>query len=117
MNGVTTVVTGSRAEQAVSRYLIDLGFEIVEQNYRRKYCEIDIVARKAGTVYFVEVKYRADDHFGGGLDSIGYNKLRHMTRAARIWVAEHRWQGEYVLSAVEVGGSEFEVLEFVETIY
>lgn len=111
-----TVAVGNRAEAAAAAYLARAGYEILTRNYRKPHCEIDIVARKAGVVYFVEVKYRADNHFGGGLEYIGHIKLRHMVRAAETWVHENHWRGEYTLSAMEVGGPGFEVLEFVESI-
>lgn len=108
---------GARAEQAAANHLISEGYEIVERNYRRPHCEIDIVARKQGVVYLVEVKYRADDHFGGGLDYIARDKLRRMRRGAQTWVRERRWEGEYTLSAIEVGGPGFEIQEFIPEVY
>jgi putative endonuclease len=114
---MSTVSTGNRAEQTAAEYLVRLGYEILEMNYRRPHCEIDIVARQAKVVYFVEVKYRATGSFGGGLDYILQQKLRHMQRAAETWVRERGWGGEYTLSAIEVGGSDFEVLEFVEDVW
>ncbi len=83
----------------------------------RPHCEIDIVAAKGDTVYFVEVKYRASDHFGGGLDYVAGQKLHHMQRAAETWIASHGWDGEYQLSAVEVGGRDFAVNGFIEDIF
>ena len=39
------------------RWLSEQGFEIIEQNYRKKWGEIDIVAREtSGNVRFIEVK-------------------------------------------------------------
>ncbi len=116
MTRLTTVATGNRAEQAAAEYLIRAGYDVIDRNYRRKHCEIDIVARRDSTVYFVEVKYRADDHFGGGLAYIGHDKLRHMERAALTWVTDRHWDGEYTLSAIEVGG-DYEVLNFIESIW
>lgn len=114
---MSTVDTGRRAEQAAAEYLVREGYEILEQNYRRRSCEIDIVARNHKVIYLVEVKYRADDHFGGGLDYIASQKLRHMQRGAEMWVSERQWHGEYSLAAIEVEGSDFDVVEFIESLY
>jgi putative endonuclease len=114
---MSTVKIGGRAEQVAAEFLVREGYEVLERNYRRPHCEIDIVARRGDTLYFVEVKYRATNEFGAGLDYILAGKIRHMQRGAASWVAQHRWDGEYVLSAIEVGGKDFEVLEFIETIY
>ena len=114
---MSTVSVGGRAEQAAAEYLTRIGYEIVELNYRRPHCEIDIVARLEDCIYFVEVKYRATDQFGSGFDYIAAQKLQHMQRAAQTWVRNRRWRGEYVLAAIEVAGQDFEVLDFIETIY
>ncbi len=114
---MSTVSVGQRAEQVATEYLCGLGFELLEQNYRRPHCEIDIVVRKDGVVYFVEVKYRASDHFGGGLEYITSQKMHHMQRAAMTWMASNDWNGEYQLSAVEVSSWDFIVTDFIEDIF
>lgn len=114
---MSTVSVGNYAEQKAADYLRNLGFNILEQNYRRPYCEIDIVAHKADSMYFVEVKYRATNRFGAGLDYIAGQKLHHMQRGAETWIASHKWDGEYQLSAIEVCGPHYDVTEFIESVW
>lgn len=111
-----TTFIGQKAEQAASEYLERLGYEIIDRNWRRRTCEIDIVACRGGVIHFVEVKYRQTDVAGSGLEYITAKKLQQMAYAADRWVAENDWRGEYVLSAVEVAGKTFEVTEFIESI-
>lgn len=113
----TSTATGRKAEAAARVYLEMRGFKIIEQNWRRPRCEVDIVASKDGVIHFVEVKYRFADGQGSGLDAITATKLRQMQRAAWTWVAESKWRGEYVLSAVEVTGPDFTILSFVENVF
>ena len=40
-----------------------------------------------------------------------------MEYAARRWVAENGWNGEYVLAAVEVGGDDYHVSAFIDCIF
>ena len=108
---------GRKAEQAASAYLEMRGFEILERNFRRPRCEIDIIARKAGVVQFVEVKYRHNDDQGGGFDAITSAKLRRMARGSQIWVEETKWSGEYILSAIEVSGPTFAIMGFIENAF
>ena len=47
---------GNIAEEIVVSHLKNAGFLILDQNYLRKWGEIDIVAEKAKKIHFVEVK-------------------------------------------------------------
>ena len=109
-------VIGRRAEEAASDYLLRLGYAIIDRNWRRKDCEIDIVAKKGTVMHFVEVKYRIDGYAGTGLEYISFQKLRRMAHAAERWVQVHGWRSEYVLSALEVSGN-FTVTEFIAELY
>ncbi len=106
---------GQAAEEAVATYLESNDYKIIDTNWKTKWCEIDIVAEKDGTVHFVEVKYRSGSDQGSGFDYITPAKQRQMSYAADLWVATNRWTGEYVLSAAEVSGPTFAV-EFIEQI-
>jgi uncharacterized protein (TIGR00252 family) len=113
---VTNFSHGRAAEAAAAEYLKRLGYEILDQNWRTRRCEIDIVARHKNTVYFVEVKYRQQSSQGSGLDYITPSKLRQMSFAAKMWLAQHNHTGEIALSAIEVSGPEYEVTDFIEII-
>lgn len=113
---MTTFSTGRAAEQAAADYLTSLGYTILVQNWRTRFCEIDLVVQKADTVYFVEVKYRQSGAWGSGLEYITAAKLRQMHFAAEMWVNEYRWDGSYNLSAIEVSGNDFKVTEFIDSI-
>ena len=46
------------AEEFMSLQLQSRGWNILERNFRRPRCEIDIIAEKNSTLIFLEVKYR-----------------------------------------------------------
>lgn len=108
-------IDGSEAEGRVAEFLKREGYTILEKNWKTKWCEVDIVAKKDGCIYFVEVKYRSTPDQGGGFDYITGPKLKKMDLAARSWVEINGWTGEYVLSAAEVSGLDFDI-EFIEQI-
>ena len=114
---MSSTSTGRKAEAAARVYLEMRGFRILEQNWRRPRAEVDIIAIKDEVIHFVEVKYRIDDGQGGGLESITTAKLRKMRLGADLWVHESKWPGKYVLSAIELEGPQFSVLNFVENAY
>jgi putative endonuclease len=47
---------GDLGENIACKFLVKRGFEIVEQNYNKKWGEIDIIARKNQKLHFIEVK-------------------------------------------------------------
>lgn len=113
---MSSTETGRKAEAAAKAYLEMRRFEVVEQNFRRPRCEIDIVATRDGVAYLIEVKYRRTDSQGSGLEYITASKLRQMRYAAEIWVDEYKWQSDYRLSAIEVTGKDFVIMHFIEDV-
>src|SRR3990167_6788494 len=99
---MTNYSTGHLAEQHAAEYLKSRGYEILDINWKTRYCEIDIVAQKDKTIYFVEVKYRLSDFQGSGFEYITKTKLKQMKFAAEIWMANNKWSGGCSLSAIEV---------------
>jgi uncharacterized protein (TIGR00252 family) len=111
---MSTTNTGRLAEQAVSAYLQAKGYQILERNWRTRWCEIDVVARKDDQVCFVEVKYRSTARQGDGLEYITDKKLQQMHFAAELWVSNARWNGDYCLAAAAVTGEAYRVTNFIE---
>jgi putative endonuclease len=114
---LSTTETGRKAEQAARVYLEMRGFKILEQNWRRPRCEIDIVAQKDGVTHFVEVKYRFKDDQGSGVDAITQTKLKQMRRSAWMWVEENEYPGQYQLDALEIAGRDFTIMAFIENVF
>jgi putative endonuclease len=50
---------GELGEGVACEFLMKQGFEVLERNYTKKWGEIDIVAKKEGKLYFVEVKSKS----------------------------------------------------------
>ncbi|HVX23819.1 MAG TPA: YraN family protein [Candidatus Saccharimonadales bacterium] len=113
----STTDIGRKAEQAAKVYLEMRGYKIIEQNWRRPQAEVDIIARKGDVVYFVEVKYRASHDQGGGLEAITPTKLRHMQRAAEMWVEEEKYPGEHSLAAIELAGPTYTIMSFIDNAF
>ena len=49
-------VVGKLGEDLACVFLEKHGYEIIDRNYRKKWGELDIVAKKDGVLHFVEVK-------------------------------------------------------------
>jgi len=113
---MSTTSTGRRAEAAAAAFLEKLGYKILDKNWRTRWCEIDIIAEKYDMISFIEVKYRASDAYGSGLEYITVTKQKQMAFAAEFWVAAHHWEGEYHLAAIAVTGKDFVVSSFLDEL-
>ena len=91
----TTRQIGDKGEQTAADWLMADGHEIIARNWRTRYCEIDIVSMKDGTLYFIEVKYRKNDDFGDGLAAITAKKQRQMHFAAEIFITKNAQYENY----------------------
>ncbi len=108
---MTNNSVGHAAEVTAAEYLKQQQFTIIEINWKTKYCEIDIVAKKQNVVYFVEVKYRRTANQGYGLDYITPKKLQQMRFSAEMWVSNTGWDGQYQLAAIGIDGDEITFLD------
>ena len=100
----TTAETGRAGERAAVEYLRGAGYEICALNWRSGRYELDIVARKAGTVHFVEVNTRRVGSLTPPEAAITPRKFRALTRAAVRYLAATGGQEEaqFDLAAVDV---------------
>lgn len=101
---MSTTSDGRTAEAKVAEALLAQGLRIVAQNWRTRWCEIDIVASTGKTVYFVEVKYRTTAAWGDGIDAITAKKQQQMQFAAEFWVASEHWSGDVRLAVASLSG-------------
>ena len=77
---------GRRSEDLACAFLGGRGWRILERNYRAGHKEIDIIARRGGTVAFIEVKARAGSGWGHALEAITWAKRREIAFVARAWM-------------------------------
>jgi len=73
---------GKSGESIAVRHLKNLGYRILEKNYRSPHGEIDIVARQGDTVVFVEVKTRRSSRFGNPKTAVTSTKQRRISMTA-----------------------------------
>lgn len=81
---------GSRAEMLAAEWLSDNGFELLHMNWRNGRYEIDIVAKRADTLHFVEVKYRRAGSLTKPEDAITPSKFASLRNAAVRYVAQYK---------------------------
>jgi putative endonuclease len=80
--------TGSFGEAVAVTALKKNGYRILELNHRSKLGEIDIIAREAGVLAFVEVKARRSDLFGNPKLAVTARKQRKISMVALEYLKE-----------------------------
>lgn len=65
------------------------GYAIVEQRYRTRFGEIDIIARDGDTLVFVEVRRKSGDECGIAAESVTPAKQRRIIRMAIDFLARN----------------------------
>jgi len=82
---------GRWGERRCERYLRNRGLRTLTRNYSCKVGELDLIMVDGdGTLVFVEVRTRADEHFGPAEATITPAKRRRVARAARYFLAVHK---------------------------
>jgi len=82
--------TGKLGEQMAAAYLEEAGYRILEQNYRCRFGEIDIIARDGDTIVFVEVKSRRSDKYGLPQLAVGPDKQMRISKISLFYLQTKR---------------------------
>lgn len=80
---------GNLGEELAVKQLKNNGYRILEQNFRSKFGEIDIIAQEGGDLVFVEVKTRWSKSFGPPEEAITPWKIRRIIKAGQYYQLIH----------------------------
>jgi len=69
------------------------GYFILDRNYRNRYGEIDIIAKKDKCLIFIEVKTRTNLDYGDPLEAINKLKISRIKRLASFYIASNKLSG------------------------
>lgn len=103
------ILAGRKGEKRAVQYLKRQGYHIVELNYRSRFGEIDIIAKKNGTTHFVEVKARSSARFGRGYEAVNQAKQIKLIKTAEAYMAE-RGECPAQFDVVSIDGDEISYL-------
>lgn len=91
---------GKVGEEIARKFLEKQGYKIIEQNYRTKYAEIDLVTEKKRELVFVEVRTKVGENFGTPEETINKTKMRKLFQNATAYAAFKKWNGLFRIDAV-----------------
>ncbi len=94
------VKIGHLGEDIAKRYLKGHGYAIIEQNYRTRRAEIDLIAIHKGILIFIEVRTKRGERFGMPEESFNRNKKNKLIGNAKAYVAKKQWQKACRIDAI-----------------
>ncbi len=99
---------GKLGEELAKRFLMKHGYSILEENYTKKYGEIDLIAQKYGITHFIEVKsivsYETRQNVPrvtpnnvpretyDPLSNVHPGKLKRLSRVIQVYLVTHETQ-------------------------
>jgi len=85
---------GKRGEQIAVEYLENLGYRILNVNWKCARAEVDVIADQNGAIIFVEVKTRSSTDYGHPEEFVDYKKERQLEFASSAYIEMRGHEGE-----------------------
>ena len=92
---------GNYCEFLARQYLQAQGYRILEENFRNKLGEIDLIAQEGKTICFVEVKTRQSLDQGQPYESVTPRKIRKLSQMATFYL-KHKYHSLEIPSRFDV---------------
>ena len=84
---------GDMGERIAEDFLVNKGYSVLDRNYKKRYGEIDLIAKDGKDLVFVEVKTRSNRNIQNFLpeQSVNRLKMRKLQKICEVYLAEKRY--------------------------
>lgn len=97
-------IVGEKGEDIAVKHIVKQNYSILDRNYRKKWGELDIVAKKDNVIHFFEVKSESVSSFDvlhmkqfmNPEENVHFWKRQRLARAIQTWLMENRVSHETV---------------------
>jgi putative endonuclease len=96
---------GTEGEKLAVQLLTKKGYSVLAENWRSGKNELDIIARIADTVVFVEVKTRSTAFFGEPSQAVSIAKQKRLIQAANDYLEQHELDLEARFDVISIVAS------------
>ena len=86
---------GTIAEKTVLEYLTRKGLVRLNNNYRSRYGEIDLIMKENDTIIFIEVRYRSNTRFVDPIETIDKMKIQKIILTSQKFLQEFSDLGKF----------------------
>jgi putative endonuclease len=92
---------GHHGELLAKQYLQERGYRILEENFRNKLGEIDLIAQDGKIICFIEVKTRQSLDQGQPYEAVNSWKIRKLSQMATFYL-KYKYHSLEILSRFDV---------------
>ena len=105
--------SGKHYEALAEQYLVRQGLSSIGRNFHSKGGELDLIMLEGSTVVFVEVCYRASQHYGHAAETVTPSKINKLINTANVWLMKqgksvHTTDFRFDLVAMHQQGKQIE---------
>lgn len=111
---------GAAGEDAVARWYSESGWSVLARNWRVREGEIDLIARRATTIVFCEVKTRRGDAFGTPAEAVTLRKQVRLRRLAVQWLGDNQARADLLrfdVASVKPDGRGAWIVDVIESAF
>ena len=108
--------TGSHYESVVAAFLQKQGYVILEQNFRCRSGEIDLIAKDGKYLVFIEVKFRSSNRAGSALEAIDSRKAYQVRKIAAIYLYQKQYS-ESTPIRFDAAGVDGESITYIKNAF
>ena len=77
---------GNYGEDLACSFLKNLGYTILDRNFRTRYGEIDIICSYKDIIIFLEIKSRYTNNYGLPIESVTYSKQKQIIKLSKSYI-------------------------------
>ena len=109
---------GNIGELLAGKYLIERNYEILENNYRNLYGEIDIIAKKDDVIIFIEVKSRNSNKYGYPREAVNNVKIEKIYNTSLVYISKNNFSDiQFRYDVIEVYLNKNEINHIENAFY
>ena len=110
---------GKKGELAAKELLLEKGYQILEENWRYRNAEVDLIASISDVIVFVEVKSRSSKTFGLPQDFVSKKKINLLSKSASAYMdlVNHNWEIRFDIIAISFYKEEVTNIEHLEDAF
>jgi putative endonuclease len=107
---------GHDAEQTAMRYLLEHSLQFLEQNYKAKVGEIDLIMLDEHQLVFVEVKFRSTNSRGCAAEQFTSKKRKKLERTINYYLLQKKLNPHHTNLRIDVVAIDGEQVNWIKNV-